>query len=79
MTQAFVTAQLTDGRELTADHDASLPERDIGKLTMRLIQKFKALAAPVLGDISADAASESIMHFGRLPDVGSVMRALSTA
>ena len=46
MTQAVVTAKLTDGREINAEHDASLPERDTVKLTERLRQSSRLWSSP---------------------------------
>jgi 2-methylcitrate dehydratase PrpD len=77
MTQAFVTARLDDGVELSADHDASLPERDIEKLKVRLRQKFLALASPTQGDVSAGATAETIERFAALPSVDAVTKSLA--
>jgi 2-methylcitrate dehydratase PrpD len=79
MTQAFVTAQLDDGTKLNADHDASLPERDLEMLKVRLRQKFMGLAAPALGEMPAAAIAESIERFVALPRVDAVTNLLATS
>ncbi len=48
-TIAEVDLHLTDGRTLTARHDAGIPAADIAEQGRRLEQKFLALAEPVLG------------------------------
>jgi len=77
MTQAVVTARLADGREETAEHDASSPERDLDRLARRLRQKFLALAAPVQGDAQAAQLADTMMNFAALPVAGTLMRGLA--
>lgn len=77
MTHAVVTAKLTDGREIRAEHDAALPERDMARLSGRLRQKFTALAAPLQGAAAADVIAANIGGFADLATVDAVTGALA--
>ena len=74
MTQAFVTARLDDGREVTAEHDASLPERDIERLKVRLRQKASALVSPMQGEAKAASFTEGIERFAASAGIDAVIR-----
>jgi 2-methylcitrate dehydratase PrpD len=77
LTQAAATAKLSNGAEIRAEHDASLPERDVGKLATRLRQKFTALAEPVQGTARARLTAENIEKFAALADVTEVTELLA--
>jgi 2-methylcitrate dehydratase PrpD len=44
---------LTDGRIVAASHDSGIPARDIDEQGRRLVEKFMALASPVIGEAKA--------------------------
>jgi 2-methylcitrate dehydratase PrpD len=79
MTQAKVIATFADGRKISTEHDASVPERDIAKLAPRLHQKFMALAEPVQGTAAAKMLAENVERFAMLTDVAPVTKALTAA
>jgi 2-methylcitrate dehydratase PrpD len=61
--------ELTDGRRLTARHDAGIPTADIADQGRRLAAKFDALAEPVLGAPRARELRETIAGLDHLADV----------
>ena len=65
-----------DGRELTAHHDASVPDADLRRQRTRLERKFMALAGPVAGESAALAILRTIAEIERLQDIGSLMSML---
>jgi 2-methylcitrate dehydratase PrpD len=77
MTQAIVVARLQNGSELTTDHDAATPERDLEKLAPRLRAKFVGLAGSHLGAAAAEATAETIWRFSTLDEVGQLTRLLA--
>jgi 2-methylcitrate dehydratase PrpD len=60
---------LSDGRHLTARHDAGIPAADIGDQGRRLAAKFDALVEPVLGLPRARELRETIAGLDHLPDI----------
>jgi 2-methylcitrate dehydratase PrpD len=61
--------ELSDGRHLTARHDAGIPAADIADQSRRLAAKFDALVEPVLGLPRARELRETIADLDHLPDI----------
>jgi 2-methylcitrate dehydratase PrpD len=66
--------RLTDGRRLTARHDAGIPAADIADQGQRLAAKFDALVEPVLGAPRTRELRESIAGLDGLSDVADLAR-----
>src|SRR5579884_794415 len=57
---AVVHASASDGRTVTREHDATIPTDDLDLQREKLVAKFHALAAPLLGRRRAAAVVEAI-------------------
>jgi len=68
-TRAVVTLTATDGRTIRAENDTGLPERDLELQWQRLLQKFRALAQPVVGEARAKEIAETVATIETLPNV----------
>jgi len=73
-TLAELDIDLTDGRRLTARHDAGIPAADIPDQGRRLAVKFDALVEPVLGTPRARELRETISGLDRLADIAALTR-----
>jgi 2-methylcitrate dehydratase PrpD len=73
-TLAEMAIELTDGRRVAARYDAGVPATDIEKQGRRLEEKFRALAAPVLGGANAERLVGEIGRLEALSDLRGVMR-----
>jgi 2-methylcitrate dehydratase PrpD len=71
-TLAELELGLTDGRRITARHDAGIPAADIAEQGLRLAAKFDALVEPVLGAPRARELCETIAGLDSLTDIGSL-------
>jgi 2-methylcitrate dehydratase PrpD len=76
-TKAEVTLDLTDGRHVTASHDAGVPAADIAEQGRRLEAKFISLSEPILGPGRAAGLLEAVNRLDTLKDVGGLMRLLA--
>jgi 2-methylcitrate dehydratase PrpD len=76
-TLAELELRLTDGRRVTARHDAGIPAADIDGQGGRLAYKFDALVEPVLGAPRTRELREAISDLDRLADIGSLTRLAS--
>jgi hypothetical protein len=63
MTQAHVTLNFKDGSEITAYHDAGIPEHNLERLSARLRAKFIALTSPACGEAEAEQIAEAALAF----------------
>jgi 2-methylcitrate dehydratase PrpD len=68
-TMAELELLLTDGRRVTAQHDAGLPMTDVAMQGQRLEEKFAALVEPILG---AGRSRAMIAQVGRIGSGGDV-------
>ena len=66
--------ELTDGRRLTARHDAGIPAADTADQGRRLAAKFQALVEPVLGAPRTRELRETIAGLDHLADVADLAR-----
>ena len=73
-TIAEIDLHLTDGRSITARHDAGIPATDIAEQGRRLEQKFLALAEPVLGANRAGSLAAAVAGLDHAADVRELMR-----
>jgi 2-methylcitrate dehydratase PrpD len=73
-TLSEIEVQLTDGRRVSARHDAGIPAADIGRQGERLAAKFDALAEPVLGVPRTRELREMIADLESIPDIGNLAR-----
>src|SRR5579862_8142712 len=71
---AEIAVTLTDGHVLRARHDAGIPAADIGAQGERLVAKFDALTAPVLGAPRARELRQAILALDTLADAGIMAR-----
>src|SRR5262249_33834955 len=71
-TLAELELELTDGRRITARHDAGIPAADIAEQGLRLTDKFDALVERVLGAPRTRELRETIASIDSLPDIGSL-------
>jgi 2-methylcitrate dehydratase PrpD len=69
-----VTVVLTDGRELIERMDVGVPERDLDRQWRRLADKFRGLAAPVLGEARADLLRTAIEKLEEAETMADVAR-----
>ncbi len=76
-TLAELELRLTDGRQVTARHDAGIPAADIAEQGGRLAYKFDALVEPVLGAPRTRELRETIAGLDRLTDIGGLTRLAS--
>jgi hypothetical protein len=76
-TLAELELQLSDGRNLTARHDAGIPASDIVDQGRRLAAKFDALVEPVLGAPRARELRETIAALDHVADVADLARLAS--
>jgi hypothetical protein len=70
-TEAIVT--LDDGATLAETGDVETPEADLARQWSRLTAKFRALAAPVLGEAQAERLLSAIEHLDRADNVAAVV------
>src|SRR5271168_46012 len=66
--------ELTNGRRLTARHDAGIPAADIADQGRRLAAKFDALVEPLLGAPRTRELRETIARLDHLADVASLTK-----
>ncbi len=66
--------ELTDGRRLTARHDAGIPAADIADQGRRLAAKFDALVEPLLGAPRTRELRETIAELDHLTDVADLAK-----
>lgn len=74
---ADVTIELNDGRTLKAEHNVGIPARDVAEQERKLVNKFHALAEPVIGRARTKTALEAIMRFDTLPNLKGLMEAVA--
>lgn len=68
-----------DGRVLRADADVGTPASDLDAQWDKLVQKFAALAAPVLGEPRAAHAIKTIGAFGAATETDDLLSALGAS
>lgn len=73
---ARVVIRLTDGREVTAESDTGQPAGDLPGQWDRLAAKFRAIAAPVIGEPRADAAIGLVASLDQAGDIAALMEAV---
>jgi len=62
---------LTDGRIVAASHDSGIPASDVGEQGRRLVEKFMALASPVIGEAKA---RDLVVQIGELRPADKLLR-----
>ena len=72
-TLAEMDIHLTDGRVLTARHDAGIPAGDVGDQGKRLEDKFTALANPILGANRASRLLGAVAELDHAPNIRELM------
>mgnify|MGYP003315642766 CR=1 FL=1 len=70
--QSEVIINLTDGRSLTKFWDAGVPMADAGLQEKKLIEKFKALVAPIYGAQAVEKSVSSCLNLDGLEDASFV-------
>jgi 2-methylcitrate dehydratase PrpD len=73
--EGTVRLRTTDGRELVASVDASVPSANLGQQGERLRKKFDVLAGPIVGNDRAGAIAEMIGRLDELQRVTELTRA----
>lgn len=68
-TRAEMDIRLKDQTTLHATHDAGIPAADVGHQGMRLVSKFMALVAPIMGAARAQALCDDILRIDDLPNL----------
>lgn len=71
-TRAEMDIRLKDQTTLHATHDAGIPAADVTAQGSRLIAKFMALTAPILGTAQAQALCDAIMAIDGATDMSAV-------
>jgi 2-methylcitrate dehydratase PrpD len=66
--------ELTDGRRISARHDAGIPATDIGSQGKRLVAKFDTLVEPVLGAPRARELREMILGLDAVAEIANLCR-----
>lgn len=74
---SMVSVTLSDGRELAAEADVSVPVRDLPAQQAKLERKFRRLVRGVLNDRAADAVVDIVRNLEREPDVHRLLTACS--
>jgi 2-methylcitrate dehydratase PrpD len=77
-TLADLELVLTDGRSVTASHDAGIPADDVAEQGRRLAEKFTSLAEPVLGSARTRDLIGEIDRLDALSDLRGLMRLCGT-
>ena len=72
-TLAEMDIHLTDGRVITARHDAGIPAPDVAEQGKRLEDKFTALADPILGANRVSRLLGAVAELDRAPNVRELM------
>ena len=72
-TLAEMDIYLTDGRVITARHDAGIPAADVAEQGKRLEEKFTALADPILGANRVSRLLGAVAELDRAPNVRELM------
>ena len=72
-TLAEMDIHLTDGRVITARHDAGIPAPDVTEQGKRLEDKFTALADPILGANRVSRLLGAVAELDRAPNVRELM------
>lgn len=72
---AHVILQLRDGRRLEARHDSGQPAADLAHQGQRITDKFRALAAPIIGDGRTGEIIADIETLDTKNDITGLMRA----
>ena len=72
-TLAEMDIHLTDGRVVTARHDAGIPAADVAEQGQRLEDKFTALADPILGANRVSRLLGAVAELDRAPNVRELM------
>jgi 2-methylcitrate dehydratase PrpD len=73
-TIADLEVALTDGRTVTATHDSGIPASDIDDQGRRLVEKFMALATPVLGPAKVHDLVVQISESGPQDDLLQILQ-----
>ena len=66
--------EVTDGKRLTARHDAGIPAANIADQGRRLAAKFDALVEPLLGAPRTRELRETIAGLDHLADVADLVK-----
>jgi 2-methylcitrate dehydratase PrpD len=74
-TRSKVVVTTTDGRTVEAEDDTGRPAADLALQWDRLSAKFRALAAPVLGDEGADRLRQAVVELAPARTLGRLARA----
>jgi 2-methylcitrate dehydratase PrpD len=69
-TLSEIDIELTDGRRISARHDAGIPAADIAEQGCRLAAKFDTLVEPVLGAPRARELREAVAGLDGLAEIG---------
>jgi 2-methylcitrate dehydratase PrpD len=64
---------LTDGRSVSTSYDSGVPAADIDQQGGRIVEKFTALAEPVLGNATTGTLIGNVSRIEELPDLRAVM------
>lgn len=73
-TLAELKVMLADGSVLEARHDSGVPAADLDAQESRLRAKFMSLAAPVLGERTAERLAAAVASIDELPSVTELTR-----
>ncbi|MPZ87739.1 MAG: MmgE/PrpD family protein [Nitriliruptorales bacterium] len=76
-TQVRVQVERRDGEARTAVHDSGRPERDLDRQGVRLEDKVRRLATPVLGEEKVGTALGMVRHLHELHDAADLAAALA--
>jgi len=72
-----IDIELTDGRRLSARHDAGIPASDVAEQGCRIDAKFRTLAGPLLGMVRTERIIALTAQLGRLTGIGELARLCS--
>ncbi len=64
---------LTDGRSVSTSYDSGVPAADIDQQGGRIVEKFTALAEPILGNATTGTLIGNVSRIEELPDLRAVM------
>ncbi len=71
-TLSEIDIEIEDGRQVSARHDAGIPDADIAGQGRRLAAKFDTLAGPVLGPPRARELREAVAGLDDIADIGAL-------
>tara|TARA_B100001123_G_C14988219_1_gene898479 strand:- start:174 stop:602 length:429 start_codon:yes stop_codon:yes gene_type:complete len=75
---AGVTVHLSDGTIIHENFDVAVPERDLNKQEAKLIEKFRSLATPIIGEANAEKTIYDVLALENLTSIQTLVATASS-